>query len=186
MYAPGYGSDRGFSLDRTRRLTGMRLELTPTFAGLESEAVTGDHPLTRNLLPVQGRKCRAWKFRVADPETVPLARYVQGGEVAAAAREFPAWRSVYIALPGGLSPGLIHNVARWTGAYVCSAPGNAVYVDDRLLCVHGVQGGRVAFRLPRRVATVTDASSGRVVARDTKRFEADIPLQQTRWFELAP
>ncbi len=183
MFAPGYIGDDGFSIKQTQRLVGMNLDMSPAPTTLECEAVQGDHPLTRGLLPVQGYTARASKFRVTDRNVIPLARYIGDGEIATAARVFPQWRSVYIASPGGLGPVLLNNVARWAGAYVCTTPGDAVYLDGRLLCVHGVRGGRRIFRLPRR-ATVIDLFTGQVLARDTDRFEAHIPLQQTRWFEL--
>ncbi|NOY79836.1 MAG: hypothetical protein GXP31_02405 [Kiritimatiellaeota bacterium] len=183
MFAPGYIGDNGLSIEQTQRLVGMRLDLSPAPTTLECEAVPGDHPLTRGLLPRQGVSARACKFWITDRRVVPLARYAGSGELATAARAFDQWRSVYIASPGGLGPVLLNNVARWAGAYVCTTPGDAVYLSGRLLCVHGVRGGRRTFRLPRR-ATVIDLPAQKTLARDTDRFEADIPLQKTRWFEL--
>lgn len=183
MYAPGYIADGGLALEQTSRLVGMKLGFSQEWTSLEVEAVEGTHPLAHNLLPLEGVSTNAAKFWVDDPETVALGRYVSGGEVAIAAREFEDWRSVYVAAPGGLGPGLLNNIARWSGAYFATDPGDAVYMNSRLLCVHGVTGGKRTFHLPRR-AIVTDAMTGEVMAYNRSLFQAEVPLQQTRWFRL--
>lgn len=183
VFAPGYVSDDGLSLAQTCRLTGMHLRLASKPTALQCVAVKSGDPLARELLPRQGTAATACKFWVDDSTTTVLARYEDGGEPAIAARRFADWRSLYVGSPGGLGPGLLHNAAQWAGAYVCTSPGDAVYMNARFLCVHGVQGGQRTFRLP-RPATVTDMLTGRVLARDAGMFTTVVPLQGTRWFRL--
>ncbi|NCO34728.1 MAG: hypothetical protein AUJ92_08210 [Armatimonadetes bacterium CG2_30_59_28] len=183
VYAPGYATDGGLSSDRVSKLVGMKLTYAPEWGSLACEAAQSDHPLSKNLLPLQGNAMNSGKFSIVDEQAIPLARYVTGGEVAIAAREFPAWRSVYIAAPGALDPNLLNNVARWSSAYVCSSPGDVVFINSHFLSVHGVTGGKRTFALPRR-STVTDMATAKTIAKDVTSFEADVPLQRTRWFRV--
>jgi len=86
-------------------------------------------------------------------------------------------------VPGGLSPELINNMARWSDAYVASSAGDAIYTNGRLLCVHGIAGGQKEIALPHR-ATVTDELTGEVVARGATSLDMDVPLQRTLWLRL--
>jgi|LSQX01.2.fsa_nt_gb hypothetical protein len=182
MYAPGFISSEGLSIDRASELVGMPLQWSPEAVSLQCEAVPGDHPLAEGLLPVQ-EGARAAKFWVDDPEAIVLGRYADEGEAAIAARDFGAWRSVYVAIPGGINPELLNNIARWSGAYAATAPGDAVYMNGRLLCVHGLAGGTKQITLPFR-ATVTEELTGEVLARDVESLTLDVPLQRTLWLRL--
>jgi len=184
MYAPGYVSDRGLSLEQTSSLVGMELAASEEPSPLACEAVVpAKHPLSEGLLPMLGQSATAIKFWVVGEGTIPLGQYVEGGELAVAAREFEGWRSVYIAPPGCLGPQLINNIARWSSAYACTSPGDSVSMNSRFISVHGVTGGRRRFNLP-RPARATDLISGTVISEKTDSFEAEVPLQRTRWFRL--
>lgn len=185
MYAPGFIADDGLSIERTSALVGMRLAWQPQATTMQCEAAPTDHPLGEGLLPIQGLAANAARFWVEDPEATVLARYLDGGEVGIAARDFGAWRGVYVAVPGGLGPELLNNIARWSGAYVAAPPGDAVYANGHLLCVHGVTGGRKQIALPYR-ATVTDGLTGQVLGRGVTSVELEVPPQRTIWLRLDP
>ncbi|NLY01274.1 MAG: hypothetical protein GXY83_34725 [Rhodopirellula sp.] len=182
MYAPGYVADDGLSIERTSRLVGMRLACSQVATAMAGEAMPVEHPLGDGLLPVQGSS-HAAKFWVDDTEAVVLGRYIDGGEASLAARDFGAWRSVYVAIPGSLGPDLLHNIARWSDAYVASVPGDSIYTNGHLLCVHGVMGGRKQIALPHR-ATVMNELTGEVMAREATSITVDVPLQRTLWLRL--
>ncbi len=183
MYAPGFISGSRLSIERASDLVGMQLAWSPEATTLQCEAAPLDHPLGEGLLPIQGGSSRAARFWVDDPAAMVVGRYTDEGQVGIAARDFGAWRSVYVAIPGGLSPELLNNIARWSGAYVASTPGDAIYTNGRLLSIHGIMGGQKEIALPHR-ATVTDELTGEVLANDATSLEVDVPLQRTMWLRL--
>ena len=183
MYAPGLISDDGLSIERASDLIGMKLAWSPEAATLQCEAAPLQHLLGSGLLPLQGGSSRGAKLWVEDPQAMVIGRYLDGGEAGIAARDFGAWRSVYVAVPGGLSPELINNIARWSDAYVASGAGDAIYTNGRLLCIHGIVGGRKEIALPHR-ATVTNELTGEVLTRGADSVAVDVPLQRTLWLRL--
>jgi len=189
QYAPGYLDEKRRAPELIEELTGFRVE---TSAEMRVATVTTqalDHAIVRGLPPVLGR-ATAQPFRIAEAESVvPFARAPEDGKVVAALKQFPGWRSIYVATPGALPADLINNIASLADAYVCCRAGLPVWVNDHFISVHGTQPGPVDIRLPRPASEVRDAATGRPLAsadggRKLTRITIDLPLQETRWLLL--
>lgn len=122
----------------------------------------------------------AWA--VDDAEAAPIATYAGSDQVAVAARDHGAWRSVFVGSPG-LTDRFIHHLATWAGCWVAAEPGDAVYANERVLTIHAIFGGPKTLRLA-RPSRVTDLSTGEVLAESAGSIEIDMTRAQTRWFAL--
>ena len=85
-----------------------------------------------------------------------------------------AWNSVYCATPT-LPAAVLRGIARHAGVHLYSEDGDVLYGTPDLLGVHTVSGGCRTFSLPRQVEVVYDLYNQRVLGRDTRQFEAQLP-----------
>lgn len=123
-------------------------------------------------------------FAVDDPQATPLARYGESGPVGCALRDFGAWRSVFVGVPG-LSPAFLNALARYAGAWTAASAGDAVYASQNFVTIHAMTPGEKTLTL-KTPARVTDLCSGQVVAEQTGVLRLTMSLGETRWFYLEP
>ena len=121
-------------------------------------------------------------FWVEDPSAVPLARYVETQQVAAARKPQTQWTSIYIGAAQGLSDDLLNRIARDAGAYVAGPPGQQINLSGNFASLHALRSGDYVLRLPPGCRKVLEAATGRVLARNTKEFTFPVIAQQTYWF----
>jgi hypothetical protein len=77
---------------------------------------------------------------------------------------------------------VLRGIARFAGVHIYSEAGDIISASRQLLAVHTVSGGKRTFSLPRRVEMVYDLFENRIIAKNTARFEVDIPPASTSFF----
>ncbi|MBT3379606.1 MAG: hypothetical protein HN742_18840 [Lentisphaerae bacterium] len=198
-YAPGYVSPAGVSPDTISELIGMGVQTTPALTAQPTVVGPSGDPLARDLPPLQGMgdvfrsfftlastplaHIDAQRFWVEDDDATVLARYASDNKVAIAVKRHPDWTSVYVASVAGIGAQLFHNVAREADAYVVTEPGPEVHMNGSFISLHGVRGGEIRLRLPRK-CDVSDAFTGRIIARGAPETTLSLPAQATRWLLL--
>jgi len=80
---------------------------------------------------------------------------------------------------------LLRALALYGGCVAWSALGDVVSASGDLLCVHSLRAGQRTIQLPGRFA-VTDALSGKQIAKDNNQFETVMESPDTRIFLLDP
>ncbi|MGO8749467.1 MAG: carbohydrate binding domain-containing protein [Thermoguttaceae bacterium] len=138
-------------------------------AGIEDEVIMSPTPPANALA-------------VVDLQATPLTTYENSKAVGAAARDFGAWKSVFLGSPG-TSAGFVNHMAKWAGCWVTSPPGDAVYASQHFLTIHAIFPGHKFLRL-KAPAKVTDLTSGEIVSERAQQIELDMQRGQTRWFRL--
>jgi hypothetical protein len=196
-YAAGYvNREQGiYDLAGVSKLVGMNVVTEPQ---VRIPRVYSSMP---GLLPIQGAgdiframfemsvtaksPFEVQRFTIDDPAVKVFGRYVEDDAAALGIREFPDWRSVYVASAAGLSPEFFHFVAGKSGVYQVCAPNLAVAIlNRRFLSVYALKNGPARFLLPER-CRVTDAFSKTVIAPSTKELTLQLKAGETRWFLLS-
>ncbi len=166
VYNSGYVGEAGKSVEAMSDLIGIHL-------------ATDDKPARRTMImDLSGLQ----PFWVEDPSAVPLARYVETQQVAAARKQQSKWTSIYIGAAQGLSDELLNRIARDAGAYVAGPPGQQINLSGNFASLHALRSGDYVLRLPPGCRKVLEAATGRVLARNTKEFTFPVIAQQTYWF----
>jgi len=189
IYAPGFIKDLP-GLENMEELTGIRFGLGEQPWGPLVHITDFGHPITRGLGrdTVWGTNSKlAPLFHVDDPDARVLGEvvYSQGNcRPGFAAKELPAWRSVYSAAPN-LPADVLRAIARWAGVHIYSDDGDVFYANRSFLGVHTLAGGERTIRLPRRVPGVADLLAGKVIARDTAEIRVVLEPRSTALYRIA-
>lgn len=200
VYAPGFVSDIGPSLNAVSELVGMNVETSRNLARTDAYWVDREDPLSKGMHGLQGigemyrimytqnqgphNLYDVQQFWIEDSTAQTLASY-KNGNTAIAVKRFDDWTSVYVASPAGLEARLLNNIAREAGAHVLTEPGIAVEMNGTFLSVHGMQSGDYVMNLPYE-ADIVSLDDGQVIARNTKQFSITVKAQQQYWFEIQP
>jgi len=185
LYAPGiYGSD-GFSEESMQKFTGLRLRIDDAPEVLRVTVREDADPLVR------GHSGASWGqpthrtrpiVYADDPEALVLGR-LPNGRAGLVVRRFGTWTAVFSAAPG-LPVWFLQRLADEAGVHRYIETEDVVWACRNLVAVSVHRPGRRTIRLPRRAAQVTDLWSGRTVAVDSDRFEAEFDARTTRVFVL--
>jgi hypothetical protein len=85
-------------------------------------------------------------FHVVDPAVTMMARY-QDQEAVALARKDTAAGTVYYSAVGNLPAAVLRTIARQAGVFIYYEGDDPIYVNDRLIGIHAVQGGIVTLQV---------------------------------------
>jgi len=199
-YASGYLSDKSKGAENIGALTGINTETAFPADRQRAVAVTSTHELAKGLLPLQGmadifrtffrvenegdKAFDAQRFWINDTSAATLAQYPTDNKTAIAVKDFPNWRSVYVAPLAGISSELLNHAVIAAKGHVTAEPGKMIiHMNDRFISVHGLQSGTYRINLPRK-ATVIDVDSGKSLASNAAAFDLAIEAQQTKWLRL--
>jgi len=198
-YDAGYISPQGPDLKAMSDLIGIQIATEAKFAR-DIALTTGDskEPLLANVQQAHGMSemvnfimrsqgansfVSRWQpFFVTDNKARTLMRYRESQQVAAAARTFDQWTSVYIAQPNGISNQLLNNIAKQAGAFVAAPPGQSLHMNSRFASVHGIIQSPWRLTPPPETQTVRDAMTGQIISTGPFPVQIDLQPQQTRWF----
>jgi hypothetical protein len=142
------------------------------------------HPITRDLPQdlFWGTDSQLGPlFNVTDNNATSLGNIVmaQGTcQPGFAIREFPEWRSVYIAVPD-IPAQVLRSIARDSKVHIYNEEGDVLEVNRNLLCVHTLSGGERKFSLPAKVEVIYDLFEKKVIGRNTDQFTVSLPASST-------
>lgn len=93
------------------------------------------------------------------------------------------WTSVLSPL-GGLTRKALRQIAKNAGVHIYCNSHEPIYASDDLLAIHTSNGGERVFKLPRKVKTVQELYSGRLVAHNTDTFRDTLMSPDTKLYHL--
>jgi hypothetical protein len=165
-YAPGYLSEKGFSTETMRDLTGINLKENRGEAVLRLDIVDHSSPITRY---VGKQKFNDYKFgpvfSVDDKDAKILG--LVAGKPALAVKKFKKWRSVYSLMP--LTKELLMGLADYAGVHVYSRDFDVFNANRSFLLLHMSGDGKRTIVLPEK-RDVKECFSGRVIGKNIKMF----------------
>jgi len=183
IYAPGYIKDSS-SVDYMKDLTGFTFVENPHPWPSFMHISNFSHPITRELPQdlFWGTDSQLGPlFHLADSNTTVLGNIVmaQGTcQPGFAVREFPGWRSVYIAVPN-IPAQILRSIARYSNVHIYSEEGDVLEASRNLLCVHTISGGERKFSLPEEVEVIYDLFGKTIIGRNTSQFTVTLPASST-------
>ena len=189
VYAPGFVTEKGLSVDSVSELTGIQLRMAPDWARPRLSLTDLSHPITQGLPP--GLRFGTHDpigpiFFCDDPQAAVLGQltgmrglthYEIDGGPGLAAKDLGTWRSVWCGVPNLPAP-LLRGIARWVGVHIYSDQNDVVYASHSLLAIHARHSGERDVRLPKE-CDVVDAFTGEVVARKARQFRVSLGCSQT-------
>jgi hypothetical protein len=185
VYAPGYLSSQGESLEAMQALTGIKLakedregrpQILLDAADPWAQGLPADKPLGAEHLTVAPR------FYATDPQARVAGRLIDGGQPGLVAKKQDGWTSIYSAAMQ-LPSGLIRSLARSAGVHVWLESDDALYTDGQFLGVHAAADGEKTIRLPRK-SKVLDAISGQPRTADGQTIRLQMKRAETVLLKL--
>ena len=122
-------------------------------------------------------------FAVTDPDAEIWGRYAESGAAAVARKTLEDCTSYYCAV-GNLSHRVLRKIVRNAGVHIYYEGDDPVYVNDRLLAIHAVEGGSVTLHLPRDCSAEELFDGGSYTTTDRKLI-VEIPKGEVKLFLLA-
>ena len=122
-------------------------------------------------------------WAVNDAAAQPLGIY-EDGRTGAALKKMKGWNSVFV---GGavLTDTFLNSLARFSGAWVASDAGDAVYANQNILTAHAISDGEKKLTLA-QPSQITDLTTGKLIAQNAASFSIPMKRGETRWFALKP
>ncbi|MCX7597318.1 MAG: hypothetical protein N2512_00400 [Armatimonadetes bacterium] len=198
LYAPGLldpGDPRPAHEARMSALTGIRLCLRPERRVFAMRPV-GEHPIVAGL--PSDRVLGQWDFKIRcsfgvfpskpadpvpvahapvvfadDPQAVPLACYVDGGETAFCIKRVGNRTSVWFGSPA-MAADVLRRVLKFAGLHIYDDSNDVIYLSSNFLAVHAAHDPPQILHFPRPV-DVYDLLADRPVARNTTEVSLDLP-----------
>jgi hypothetical protein len=183
LYAPGYVTSGGFSDKSLSEITGITIQQKDNASKSAKFADAKENQLLAGISSGNagiGFDMPYERFVVNDPAATALAFYTCDNQVAAAAKKYPEWTSIFIGVPSGLTPQFVQNIARAGNAHIYNTAGDMfMHHRDDLICLHGVEGLENVIRLPYK-ADITDLYSGEVISKNNNQFKLKLAPGETR------
>ncbi|HCG25357.1 MAG TPA: hypothetical protein DE060_18210 [Lentisphaeria bacterium] len=175
LYNSGLIANGTRSIENVSSLTGIKMSdagSVPLAMGLENFGA---------LPPQYTSACEAAPVAYpTDPQACLSGRFMKTpGKSPLALKKFPAWTSVYSAVPV-LTPAVWRELARQAGVHIYTEdPDAMLYLGDGLLGIHTGQGGVKTIHWPRK-AVFRDAVTGQVYGTRTARPEIPMLPNETK------
>jgi hypothetical protein len=186
LYAPGYLTEQGPSLENMRRLTGFSFESTSGLAAEVVPAVRGkevEKGLAVDFPAVAFPASLAPRFRVLPEDGVyPLGVY-RGSDKAAFAMKQEATHTSVFHAPPVVSAATLAALAADAGVHRYAPPGTVVVTNGAVLSVTPAKGGLLRLALPGTydVADVYDADFRRA---GVAELSLEMKDGETRFFKV--
>ena len=189
VYASGFQSGP----DGMRRLTGMnvvaRAERRVVNVRVSKDLLSAERDVTYGTSSLVGPASFGEgkispTFFVQDDEAEVLGVDASSGLPGLCLKKMDGWTSVYSAAPC-IASSLLRTLARRAGVHLYVDEDAVVYANRSLVSVTMVEPGKRTIDLP-EPATVKDAFTGEVLAREATPFDVDFGERESRLFLLAP
>jgi hypothetical protein len=179
MYGAGFISKGRINTAASSRLLGIKLRLRDAAGDLPASVIVDDNPLhlpAQSIAGLNGADAPSWV--AADPGTIPLGHYVDGGGVSIALKRLAGYQSMFIGDPRATAA-FWRALLPHLGVHVYLNTNDAFQTDGHLMMISsdGVAGTRTVV-LPQR-STVHNLLSGKVLATNVSQVSLFLRRFQT-------
>ena len=136
LYAPGYLSPEGFSVQVMEEVTGF---------GIRECAATGEHIVTEN--GKFGFTANVSPMFAVSEDADIFGRYETCGAGAFARKRFADWTSWYCGT-GNVPASILRRIVKEAGVHTYTEGDDPIYANSRLVAIHSIKGGEVSLHLP--------------------------------------
>lgn len=184
LYAPGYLSDNGVSVEGISRITGIKTALSQVRL---KNSTFCESPLSAGLSGYAagiGNNMGGESFCIKDAKAVPLMHYANG-EVSGAYRDFGTYKVVYLAPPSPFTPEFLQQLARYAGVHVYNLVPGDMFVQRRsdLAVLHGVEGKLNLLDYPGE-CELTDLITGEKIGKKDGKFAVKLVPGETKLISI--
>lgn len=185
--AAGMCSDGGNFEDNILKLTGMRVKCELDKVGVwRIHPVGGSDSMAAGLADNMFTEMKGPLFHVDDNEAVTIGViYGTGGKTGWAVKRFKDWTSIYIAMPGAITPELLRNIAREAGVIPVGPNGDATASGNGFLVIHALTDGSKMLQW-KGPSDVFDIQANQFIARGVESLTFSMKAFKSRWFRRYP
>ena len=98
-----------------------------------------------------------------------------------AIKRFKDWTSVYISLPGALTPELIRNIVAEAGITPIGPCDDATTGGNGFMTIHALYDGKKILRWDKK-CDLLDLTTGKLAGKNINTISFDMKAGETRWF----
>lgn len=124
-------------------------------------------------------------FYVDDLKAFSIATITGTKKVGAAMKNNGTWTSVYLSLPGVISPEFITEIAKLADIKPIGPQEDVTYAGNGFLVIHAMTGGEKTLQWTGK-SDLFDITTGTTVAKDVESFTMNMDAFETRWFKRRP
>ncbi len=117
---------------------------------------------------------------VDDPDAVKFGEIADTGKTGWAIKRFKDWTSVYISLPGAITPELIRNIVAEAGLTPIGPCDDMTTSGNGFITIHAISGGSKTIRWSG--GSLRDLTSGKIINTRDHSLTFNLEPGQTRWF----
>jgi len=172
LYAPGYLSPEGFSVEAMEDVTGFTLHETDAIG----EKIVTENEIfgfTANVSPV---------FSVNEDAEI-FGRYEKCGMAALAKKAFSDWTSWYCAA-GNIPASVLRRIVKDSGVHLYTKGNDPVYANSRIVAIHSTEGGTVSLQLPHD-AKAEELFDGGIFESESNTLTVDIRPGEMKLYLLS-
>lgn len=179
-YAPGYISEKGFSVEGMTDITGIKFsEERKTQKALSSLVCSDNSPVTKFYKPSE--KYDVGPFFYGSDEAAEVLA-VSDRKPVLLAKKFENWRSVYSLMP--LTKELMMGLCDYAGVHVYSRSFDVFSSNKSYIMLHTSSKGNKTIALPAKY-NVKEVLTGKTIGNGVSSFSEDLPEQETRIYQLS-
>lgn len=177
-YAPAFITDKGFTPDAMKDLTGMKFDVEKKTKQLYFDVADPKHIITRKYVAID--PCQAGPvFTPSAPGMKTLM--TADGKAALTVLEQKNWRSVYTAIP--LTKELLMGLCDYAGVHVYSRSFDVFDRNQSFMMLHSTTAGKKTIKLDGRY-TVKELYTNKTLGKNVSVFTDTVPEKTTRLYLL--
>ncbi len=124
-------------------------------------------------------------FYVDDPTAIPLATISETSKIGAAIKHNENWSSVYLSLPGIISPEFIRGIAKLAKVVPVGPQEDVTYAGNGFVVIHAMTAGEKILHWEGK-SDLFDITTGTTVAKGVNSYSMKMAAFETRWFKRRP
>ena len=121
-------------------------------------------------------------FYVDDATAIPLASISGTNKIGAAIKNNKTWSSVYLSLPGIISPEFIRGIAKLANVVPVGPQEDVTYAGNGFIVIHAMTAGEKTLQWEGK-SDLFDITTGTTVAKGAESFAIKIEAFETRWYK---
>lgn len=177
VYGAGFLTEDALSVEAMEELTGIRVMVRHS-----SESLLVNCFLTGTRIIYGTGRLINPVFFGDDPRAHIAGWYANTGDPCILERDMGEWRSVWSGAPT-IPAAVLRYLARQAGAHIYLETGDQVLAERDYLSIHACADGNRLIKLP-APGNVTDADTGKVIARNVKEFTVTMKRGQTNIWKI--
>lgn len=179
--AAGITSDAGTFEKNIQELTGMKIKYAPDNVGVfRIKPVPVKDRIADGLKDNIMTEMRQPLFFIDDPDATVFGKINGTDKAGWAVKRFKDWTSIYIALPGAITPELVRNIVREAGIEPIGPCDDVTTAGNGFITIHAISDGEKKLKWVGK-CDIADLISGEII-NNADMLSFQMKTGETRWF----